>query len=104
VHGNLVLDGPVWWVAVTLLVVTWALSGFTAFDSLRASRAEQFVALPEVPWVYFVPSVTFFLMTILAQLADIPVVAIAVIVAAPFILVLGMVYLLRVAFPKHPAK
>ena len=101
-HGDVVLAGPVWWIAVAFLLAAWVLSAVTAFDSLRVARAERFAELPETPWVYFVPAVSYFVIVIITQLTRVPALAIGIIIAAPFLMLLGMVYLLRVAFPKQP--
>jgi hypothetical protein len=103
VHGDVVLAGPIWWTAVALFLVTWALAAFVAFDSLRSVRSVRFEQLPEPRWLYFVPSVVFFLAAAISQFAGVGTLAVAVIAGAPVVLVLSMVYLFRIVFPKQVA-
>lgn len=100
-HGDVVLAGPIWWAAVALFLVAWLFSAFTMIDSLRTLRAERFAELPESRWLYFVPSAAFFVAAVVSQFAGERRLAVVVVAAAPFVLVLGMVYLLRAVFPKH---
>lgn len=103
-HGNTVLGGPIWWLSVALLVLTWALAIYVSLDTMRAARAEALAKLPETRWTYFVPSVVFLAVSLTSQFAGLAWLSIAQIIAAPFVFVLGMVYLLRVVFPKSPSE
>jgi hypothetical protein len=101
VHGDLVLAGPIWWIAIAFVVAAWVLSAVTAFDSLRAVRAERFAELPESQWVYFVPAVTYFVLVVIAQIGSVALLSVAVSITSPLIVLHAMVYLLRVAYPKQ---
>lgn len=102
-HGDVVLAGPIWWTAVVVYLVAWLLSGLTALDSLRAVRAERFSQIGESRWLYFGPSLAFFIAALVSQFAGVTSLSVVVVAIAPLILVLGMVYLLRVVFPKPAA-
>ncbi len=99
-HGPTPLAGPVWVVAQIVMVSAIALSMFMLLDSLRAVRRaqEHGVGL----WVYRVLSAGFLILFAAVQL--IPGIQLGAAISAataPFILVLGLVYLLRVVFPKQ---
>lgn len=100
-HGDVTLAGPLWWVASAVLIGAVALAAFMAIDALRAARTPRFGELPESRWVYFGISVVYVAGALVAQLVRIAPVAIAVSLLSPLILALGLVYLLRVVFPKR---
>jgi hypothetical protein len=104
VHDNVILGGPIWWLAVSGLIVSWLLAGFVAVHASLPRRSSRFAELPESRWVYIAPSALYFVTVAVAQFAGIGALAIAIILAAPFVIAIGMVYLLRVVFPGPSAE
>jgi hypothetical protein len=97
--GRIVLAGPLWWLAIAFFAVAWLLAAFVVFDSLRAARAERLAAVPESRFIYLVPSAAFMVLALVAQFAGIPLLGVASVATAPFVIALAMAYLLRVVFP-----
>lgn len=100
-HGNVTLAGPLWWVASALFVGAIALGLFIVIDALLPARSARFAELPESRWVYIVICGLYVIGAIVAQFVRIAALAVSVSIGAPFMVVLGLVYLLRVVFPKH---
>lgn len=103
-HGDVVLAGPLWWFASALFVGAILLALFMAIDALRPVRAERFAELPESRWLYVIISGFYAVAATTTQLVRIAPVAIGASLAAPLIIALGLVYLLRVVFPKRAAE
>ncbi len=102
-HENLVLGGPVWWFAATLLVLAGLFGLFTFFDSLFVRRA-AFDGLREPRWSYTVGQGVYLLVLGAAQISSVPRLAGAIVVlVTPFALAQSFAYLLRVVFPKVEA-
>ena len=100
-----VLGGPVYWFMVILLVLAGMLSAFVVLDSLRRRLRDRDVRPAGSWWVYVVPQAVYFVLLLVVQADWLPLIASAVLVAlTPFALVQQVVYLLRVVFPKQPAK
>ena len=104
-HGDTVLGGPVWFFAQVVIFGTLALSVFVLVDSLMPRRrAKVGDRLPEPLWVYSAVNVAYLLLLVAVQLVPGMQVASAVVaIASPIVLVFGIVYLLRVVFPKPGA-
>lgn len=114
-EGKVTLGGPLWWLAIGLLVFAWLLSAYVMLDSLSDRRKAQFARLPESRFVYAIPSALFVIATLVLQIASAVVRttlpagdrlaslvsygAVAVALAAPLALFLSLAYLLRVRFP-----
>ncbi len=101
-HSEVSLAGPLWWFAVALFAGAWLFSGFVTLDSLRRSRSAELVT---PSWVYTLLGGLFFLgvtVLFLMQVAGLitPELAIAAAVSMPFTIIVGVVYLLKVVFPK----
>jgi hypothetical protein len=96
------LGGPVWIFLVVVLVLTIGLAIFVLVDAIR--RLVR-CGPDERPWLIFYAALQalYLLMLVVAQLSILPrIFAAFVAVATPFSLVLSFVYLLRIAYPKHP--
>jgi len=101
---NVSLGGPVWFFAQVLILGTVGLSMFVLVDSLMPRRRLKVAdRLPEPLWVY--SAVTGAYLIVLLAVQIIPGLQAASAVAAlasPLALAFGVVYLLRVVFPKSP--
>lgn len=98
------LGGPVWIFLMVVLVLTIGLALFVIVDGIR--RIVR-CGPDERPWLIFYVALEalFLIMLGVAQLNILPsIFAAFVALAAPFALVLSFVYLLRVAYPKHPER
>jgi len=100
--GGVPLGGPVWLFAQFLILGTVLLSAFVFADSLRPARREKVRGhLGEPLWLYTAITGTFLALLIVVQVIPGLQRASAVVsLATPFAIVLGVVYLLRVVFPK----
>lgn len=106
-HSNTTLAGPVWVIVQLLVVAAIVISVFMVADALRPHRRAQASerGLPEPLWVYAGTSGVFLALLIAVQvIPGVQLGAAAVAMATPLIIVLGMVYLLRVVFPKQSEK
>ncbi len=96
------LGGPVWIFLMIVMFLTVALALFVVIDGIR--RLVR-CGPDERPWLllYVCLEALYLVMLGVAQLSIMPrVFAAVIVVATPFALVLGFVYLLRIVFPKHP--
>ena len=105
-HDNVTLAGPLWAIAQFLVLAALVLSFVMLADSLRpARRASAKESLPEPIWLYTGAAGAFLALLIVVQLVPgVQLGAAAVAIASPLVLALGMVYLLRVVFPKQHVK
>jgi len=103
VHENVLLAGPVWFFAQALILITVALSVFVLVDSLMPRRKARVAGrLPEPLWAYAVVMGVY--LAVLFAVQVIPGLQLASAIAAiasPFALAFGVIYLLRVVFPKQ---
>jgi hypothetical protein len=77
------------------------LAAYVVIDSLR--RAFLPGSRPSEPlrWIYVVPQAVYFVLMLLGQLNAVPILAVGIaVLAAPVVITQGVVYLLRVVFPK----
>jgi len=104
VHGDTLLGGPVWFFAQAVIFGTLALSVFVLVDSLMPRRrAKVGDRLREPLWVYSAVNIAYLLLLLAVQLIPgLQMAAAVVAVASPVVLAFGLVYLLRVVFPKVP--
>lgn len=101
-HGDVSLGGPVWFAATVLILGGVVLSLFVFIDSVRPKRrAAAADRLPEPLWLYTVLTGAFLASLIVVQfLPGLQVAAAIPAIATPFMLAIGIVYLLRVVYPK----
>ncbi len=99
------LGGPVWFFAQVVIFGTLALSVFVLVDSLMPRRRSKVGdRLPEPLWVYSAVNVAYLLLLLAVQLIPgLQMAAAVVAIASPIVLAFGVVYLLRVVFPKPDA-
>jgi hypothetical protein len=104
VHSDTVLGGPVWVFAQVVIFGTLLLSLFVFVDSLMPRRRQRVAGrLSEPLWVYSAVNFAYLVLLVSVQLIPgLQMAAAAVAVASPIVLVFGVVYLLRVVFPKVP--
>ena len=105
-HGDTVLGGPLWLAAQFVVLGAIVLSLFMLLDSLREARREQ-SREGQIGrlWAYRALSGGFLLLLLAVQVIDgIQLGAAAAALAAPLVIAAGMVYLLRVVYPKRPAE
>ncbi len=98
------LGGPVWMFLMVVVFLTIALAVFVVIDAVR--RLVR-CGPDERPWLIFYAAVEalFLLMLLVAQLKVLPGVFAAIVaLATPLALILAFVYLLRIAYPKHPER
>ena len=99
-----VLGGPVWWYFVGVYLLAIALAAYVVIDSLRSQRRERLARLPEPARLYPIAAGAFLVCVFGVWIPAVPrPVSVVPIVLAPFALVLGAAYLLRVVFPKPVA-
>ncbi|HSK46584.1 MAG TPA: hypothetical protein VLA05_01100 [Coriobacteriia bacterium] len=105
-HDNVTLAGPLWVIAQFIVLAALVLSFVMLADSLRPTRrANAKESLSEPLWLYTGAAGAFLALLIIVQLVPgVQLGAAAVAIASPLILALGMVYLLRVVFPKQRMK
>lgn len=94
-HGDLVLGGPVYWIAIVFLWSVGLASLWAAIDPLRQRRAPGFEGRPESRWFYAVPQGLYFLVFVAAQFG---VVASAVVLLSLLVLAQQIAYLLRIVY------
>ena len=99
-HGDSGLGGPLYVAFIAAFVGTLALALFVAIDAVRPVRQARFAEIPEQSWLYAVPSALFLASAVFVQVVRIPVVAGITYLASPMFFALGVVYLLRVVFPR----
>lgn len=101
-HGEVTLAGPLWWLAIGLFVAAWLFSGFVTLDSLRRARSAEETTpswlFTLLGGVFFVGVTALFLLQV-AGLAT-PELAVTAAMLVPVALIVGVVYLLRVVYPK----
>ncbi len=98
------LGGPVWIFLVVVVLLAIVLAAYVLLDSVRRFRR---CAPNGRPWLLFYACLSAFylLVVVLAQVSALPrILAVFVAVGTPLALILSFVYLLRVAFPKHPER
>jgi len=99
--SDYVLGGPVFWVVTVLLFGAAMLAAFVVIDSLRRALLPGSRPAEPLRWVYLVPQAVYFVLMVLGQLNAVPILAVGVaVLAAPVVIAQGVVYLLRVVFPK----
>jgi len=106
VHGDTVLGGPIWFVAQFVVFAAIGLSLMMLLDPLRPTRrAQAREGLTDPLWVYQALGGVFLVFLLAVQVVPgVQLGAAVVAIAAPLVVVAGMVYLLRVVFPKRPAE
>lgn len=93
--------GPVGWYILGMYVLAIGLAVFVLIDSQRSARHDRLAELAEPAWIYPVFAGGFLIFVVSVLLPFMPVVFSAVpALLTPFWLVIAVVYLLRVVFPK----
>ncbi len=100
-HGDALLGGPVFWAVLALFYGAGLMALFVVVDACRSCRAEAFKTraarlLWVAPQAFFV---VLFFVGALPQTAA-PTLSFAVVIAAPLVIGLQFMYLLRVVYPK----
>ena len=99
-----VLGGPLWWYFVGVYLLAIGLAAFVLVESLRTQRRERLAELPESERLYPIAAGVFLVCVVGVWIPIVPrPVSVVPIVLAPFALVLGVAYLLRIVFPKPTA-
>ncbi len=99
-HGDLTLNGPLYYALVLFAYASWGMSLYVAVDAARR-HAVGFASIPESRWLYIVTQGAYFVGFGVTNL--LPAVAWlnqAVAYALPVALVMQVAYLLRVVFPR----
>lgn len=104
-HDNVLLGGPVWAFAQFLIVLAIGLTLFVLVDSARPKRRAAVTAFLREPlWGYTVFAGLYLgFLLVIQVIPGLQLAAAVVSLATPFALALGLVYLLRVVFPKPGA-
>lgn len=103
-HGDLSLGGPVFAFGLFVFVLTALAAAYVAVDSLRRPDP-AFERIPEPRWLYTVPQLVYLVLFMLALVPVVTrVVGLPLVAMTPIALATQVAYLLRVVFPKPPAK
>jgi hypothetical protein len=102
-HGDAVLGGPVWWFVTIFILVSVVLALFVLFDSLTPRRRAAVAGRVREPlWLYAAVQAFFLVSLVLAQvLSGVSLSSAIPVIAAPISFATGIVYLLRVVYPKQ---
>ncbi len=104
-HGDVSLGGAVWTYLTVVLFITAMLSAYVVIDSLRPARQRRPWVLREPLWTYTLGQCLYFALLVLGQVGQLRFTfAAATTLLTPFALAQGIAYLLRVVFPKAPAR
>ena len=101
--ANIGLIGPGMMVLIALVLVDACAAAYIVLDGWRRP-ATDYAGVPEGRWFYIVPLAAYVAVYVIAQVPFLTALAPwsnAYALIAPFVLVLQIAYLLRVAFPTH---
>ncbi|TLM77150.1 MAG: hypothetical protein FDZ70_05730 [Actinobacteria bacterium] len=104
-HGDVLLNGPVYLVLAAIVVLAAGLAAFVLVDVFRPRRREALARVPEPGWAYAALEGAFLVALMAGQFASAPDwVRTTSVGLLPFAVAVAVAYLLRVVYPKPVAR